>query len=165
MADHQWGEEDFDWEGLNDCVYIVKSTCVRWGRLGGQSKEKYGTLRFYAQFGNLSLHGLCLPGWYNYGWFPGWLITLDQKVITPFLNKIPFLHEVFFWWQRKVYSHAYWKAMKKHPHLRAEILECADCPEYINGVTRRKKSKLHILGWNDEPIATWVTYGTDDEKP
>jgi len=58
---HDWGEKDFDWGGLADATHIVHDTCVRWGRLGGQAKEKFGQLRFYAGFGNLSLHSLMYP--------------------------------------------------------------------------------------------------------
>lgn len=162
--DHDWSEKSFDWEGLTDCCNIIQDTCVRWGRLGGQVKEKYGTLRFYAQFANLSLHGLLLPGYYHYGWFPKWLIRLDMDVITPILNKIPGLQKAFFWWQKKVYSYAYWKAMKKHRHLREEILECADYPEYIKGVWRIEGNKKHILGWDGEIISTWTMHGGTYEE-
>ena len=152
---HNWGEEGFDWNSLNECINLIHDTCVRWGRLGGQAKEKFGEVRFYAQFGNLSLHGLLLPGWYNYGWMPQWLITFDNNVFTPVINKIPFLKDVFYWWQKKVYNYAYWKAMRTYPHLRPEILSGADEPEFIKGVSRREGKDLHLLDWDGTIIATW----------
>ena len=146
---HTWGEENFDWSGLNDCINIVHNTCRRWARLGGQAKEKFGTLRFYTHFG-LSLHTLFLPGYYHYGWFPRWLITFDMYVATPVLNFL--FGRVWFWWQRTIYSYAYWRALNKYPHLRKEILCSADYPEFIKNVTKKDGNDLHILGWNGEVI-------------
>lgn len=42
---------------LDKIAYEIHDYCVLWGRLGGQAKEKFDTVRFYAQFG-LSLHSL-----------------------------------------------------------------------------------------------------------
>lgn len=48
---HRWGDEDIDWDALRQCQNIL----YRWARLGritGQIKEKYGTLRWYAHVGS-----------------------------------------------------------------------------------------------------------------
>lgn len=126
---HEWGEEGFDWHGLDDAGNIIGDFCHRWGRFGGQIKEKYGTLRFYAHFTGFDLHMLFYPGYY-YCQFPTWLWNLDWK-----LRKTIFvpLHRPTTWWQTKVYNRAYQKALKKYPHLRKEILICADYPELIKG--------------------------------
>lgn len=125
---HKWGD-DFDLKGLNDCEDILYNICRKYGRLGGQIKEKYGTLRFYAMF-DLSLHSLVYPG-YVYSQFPEWLWTLDIYYISPFLNKL--FGKIWFWYQSKIYNYAYHKCLKKYPNLRDEILCCADYPELIKG--------------------------------
>ena len=128
MPYHDWSEKDFDWKGLEECVDIIYTTCVTWGRLGGQAKEKFGQVRFYAQFGYLSLHRLIYPG-YHYNQFPQWLWKLDCFYISRVLQF--FFERPFVWWQKKVYNFAYQRALAKHPHLRDEILCCADYPEFI----------------------------------
>lgn len=57
----------------------------------------------------------------------------------------------------KVYNIAYQKALKKWPHLRAEILCGADFPEIIKGATRRDGKELHLLGWSGEILSTWTS--------
>lgn len=152
---HRWGDEDFDWDALNDCCDIV----YRWSKRGfitGQIKEKYGTLRWYAMFGHLSLHSLCYPG-YVYSQFPDWLWKLDCNYIAPVLRF--FFERLFVWWQLKCYNWAYQACLKKHPHIRTEILSSADHPELIKGATRKECCKTHILGWNGETVSTWQQMG------
>ncbi len=126
---HSWGDSDVDWKGIQDCCDILYKICYKYGRFGGQIKEKYGTVRFYATF-STSLHSLVYPG-YVYNQFPDWLWKLDIHYITPFLEKT--VGKLVFWYQKKVYNYAYQKCLKKYPHLRDEILCCADYPEFISG--------------------------------
>lgn len=149
-----WGDEGVDWEGINDAADFIADYCKKWGRLGGQSKEKFGTVRFYAMFG-LSLHSLFYPGHYYYRW-PKWVTTFDLYAFTPICEKLG-IHKLWNKWQKKVYSDAYLKAIHKWPHLRAEILCGADHVELVKGVTRREGKKLHILGWNGETIGAWIS--------
>jgi len=154
MVYHEWGEKDVDWAGLDDCCNILHNTCTRWGRFGGQTKEKYGTVRFYAHMGWLCLHSLIYPG-YVYNQFPKWLWTLDCKFIGPILRF--FFEKIWTKWQIKVYNYAYQKCLKKYPHLRAEILCGADNAELIKGATRKEGNDTHILGWNGEILSTWIS--------
>ena len=150
---HSWGDENVDWAGIGDSCDILYK-CKTWGRLGGQIKEKYGTVRFYASFGHLSLHTLIYPGHY-YIRFPEWLYQLDNKIFTPILNF--FFGKLFFWWQKKVYSHYYHVCLKKYPHLAKEILSCAVYPEYIKGCTYKEGNLLHIMDLKGNVISTWET--------
>lgn len=126
---HEWGDKEVDWKGIEDCCYILHTTCARWGRFSGQTKEKYGTVRFYAYLGNISLHSLLYPE-YVYSQFKWhWLWKLDIDYISPFLNFC--FGKIFYKWQSKVYNHAYQKCLKKYPHLRKEILCCADWSDLI----------------------------------
>lgn len=153
---HQWGDEGVDWNGIESAAEYIATFCRRWAFLGGQYKEKYGTVRFYASFGCLSLHNIIYPGYY-YNQFPKWLWNLDCDYIGPCLR---FLFEkLFIRWQKFIYNMAYQRALKKWQHLRAEILCGADWIELIKGVTRKEDNTIHILGWNDEIIGGWITSG------
>jgi len=153
---HQWGDEDVDWAGINNAAYYISDFCRRWGRLGGHSKEKYGTVRFYANFGASSLLSLSHPGYMHYGPYPNWLSYLDIYYGYNFL-KYTGVQFIFSKLQPVVYNMAYNNALKKWPHLRAEILCDADRPEFIKGATRREGKNLHILGWNGEILTTWTS--------
>jgi hypothetical protein len=128
---HYWGDEEVDWDGINNAADFIYDFCVKWARLGGQSKEKYGQVRFYASFG-LSLHSLCYPGHYFYR-FPKWLITADLFWITPACQKLG-LSRLWMWYQSKIYRLAYKKAVEKWPHLRDEVLCAAGYPEFLVGI-------------------------------
>ena len=128
MSYHNWNDNDFDWKGLNDCLDILDKYGRGYGRIGGQIKEKFGGVRWYASLGYLSLHGLIYPS-YNYSKFPQWLWVADIKYITPFLQF--FFSKPFFAYQKFWYNYAYQKCLKKHPHLRDEILSSADHSELI----------------------------------
>ncbi len=154
MVYHEWGEENVDWEGINDCCNILHNICTRWGRFGGQTKEKYGTVRFYAHMGWLSLHSLVYPG-YVYSQFPNWLWSLDIYYIGPFLRFC--FEKIWVKWQAYIYNLAYQKCLKKYPHLRAEILCDADHLELIKGATRREGKDLHVIDLDGKILSTWTT--------
>lgn len=149
---HRWSDKGIDWSGIDAAAGSIGDFCRKWGRLGGQAKEKYGTVRFYANFGYLSLSNIIYPG-YVYSKFPDWLWKLDCDYIGPFLRF--FFEKSFVSWQKFVYNKAYWRALRKWPHLRAEILNSADYIELIKGVSRVEGKKTHILGWDGSIIATW----------
>ncbi len=149
MPSHYWGDPTVDWKGINDAAYFIHDYCVRWGRFGGQAKEKFGCVRFYTDLGYISLHSLIFPGrvWIA---FPKWLNYLDFKIITPILNFT--LGWLIRRWQRWIYTRAYTKALYKWPHLRAEILIHADYLEWIPGASKRIGNETHVLGWNGETV-------------
>ena len=125
-----WGDEEFDWEGLNDAGYIISRYCRRWGRLGCNTKEKWGALRAdMSPIGFLSLHAIVFPG-YAFSHFPKWLFKIDVFVISRIFERF---QKPIGWWQRKVYNAAYQKALKKYPHLKEEILVDAEYPQFIDG--------------------------------
>lgn len=152
---NRWGDKSVDWKGISEVVLYFHDYSRRYGRLGGDVKEKYGTVRFYVQFGYLSLHGLVYPG-YVRNQFPAWLWKLDLNVLTPVLQF--FFERLFVFWQKKVYGRMYLNALKRYPHLEREILCAADYPEFIEGRTRKEGNELHILGKNGEILSTWVTH-------
>lgn len=158
MTYQDWDDENFDWNAINDCCDILYKYATKYGRLGGQIKEKYGTIRFYAHFGNFNLHTLIYPG-YCYPQFPTWLWKLDNnKHIGKIYNIVNY---PFVIWQKFWYNYAYQKCLKKHPHIRRAILNSADHVELIKGASRIEETatEVHtiILGNNGEQIGKWVS--------
>lgn len=149
---HDWSEKDFDWRGLEEAGHFIWAYCMRWARLGGTYKEKYGTLRYSPQFWSVSLHTLIYPS-YAYSQFPAWLWKMDIYYISPVLNFL--LGKPLYKWQKYIHGKAYLKALKKWPHLRKEILIGALYPEFIPGATRREGHLMHVLGASGETISTW----------
>lgn len=131
MVYHDWSDKNIDFEGIEAAAYYIKNFCIRYARLGGQAKEKYGTVRFYASFGYLSLHTLFYPG-YAFSQFPKWLWKLDCDLGFLLMNS--FLNELFIKWQAIIYRKAYKNALKKWSHLREEILCGADHKELLEGL-------------------------------
>jgi hypothetical protein len=155
-----YDDDTTDYAGMNSCQDILYHYSHRYGRFGGQIKEKYGTIRFYAVFNDQSLHGLIFPGYcYKHKNYPNWLWSLDIYYISEFIGKV--FGRPLFWWRKQVYNYAYQQCLKKHPNLRRELLSSADYPELIKGATRfeedDKERRTIILGWNGEEIGRWTS--------
>lgn len=152
---HNWGDKDVDWEGIDDAAECISSFCRLWGRLGGQSKEKYGTVRFYAHFGASSFLSITHPGYCHYGPYPKWLSTFDIYYGNTILKYLG-IQFIFSKIQPFIYNLAYQNALKKWPHLEAEILTGADYPELIKGRTQKEGNNLHIIGAKGNILSTWT---------
>lgn len=126
---HNWSDDSFDWKQLNDGIDMVSSFMRFWGRIGVNSKEKFGTARIYVTWWDGSLHGLLYPG-YCSSQFPKWLWSLDCKYITPFVRWAG-LTKLTYWYQRKIYSKAYSRAIKAFPKVKVELVIAADYEELI----------------------------------
>lgn len=129
----RWGDKDVDWNGINDAAVYICDFCAFWGRFGGQAKEKFGTVRFYASFGCYSLISITHPGYhFTRGiWQP--YVKFDNA-FGEYIVRFSGLQLLLNWWQPKVYRLAYKKALQKWPHLREEILCCADYNELLEGL-------------------------------
>lgn len=144
---HYWGDEGVDWGGIRDAASFIHNYCVRWARLGGQSKEKYGTVRFYCCFHSM-IHDLVWPShcWLRYNQKSWWIFPLRPLVpiLGPIFKWIDFNiypMRIFDWlrslirvYQGKVYTRAYRLAVQKWPHLEKEILCCADFDELLTSI-------------------------------
>lgn len=115
---------------LDDIAHNIGDTCTKWGRITvTQTKEKYNTVRVYCGFGFNSLHGIIFPNYcYKHPKFPKWLWTLDIFYLSNIVSKLNF---IVVPWQKLVYRYAYWKYIKKYPHLFDEITSCADHKEVL----------------------------------
>lgn len=131
MVYHEWGEKEVDWVGIGEAAEFIGSGLRRFGRVSvTDTKEKYGTVRVYLRFGWHQLHDIIHPG-YHYSRFPKWLHSLDSKVLSQI---VPLLNLVVVPLHQKLYRIFYQKAIKRWPHLRAEILSCPDFPELLKGL-------------------------------
>ena len=126
---HVWGDEDFDWKGLDEAIDFIHTNLVRWGRIGvRQAKEKWGCARIYCSLGWYQLHSITHPG-HCFSRYPKWLWWLDCTYgsrIVPFLFNwlvVPY-HK---WLYRTVYK----AACNKWPHLVDEICCDADFRELL----------------------------------
>lgn len=138
MSHHDWSEKDFDWKGLDDAIDIIVWWSNKIGRFGGQSKEKFGGVRFYCWFSDGTLYGLIKPGYYYYNW-PKWFNWIDYEIIARVVRYTGLLWLIHKW-QHFIYRAAYKRAVDKHPSLRDEILVDADHHEYLEGIHGFKHS-------------------------
>lgn len=128
---HQWGDSGVDWTGIDDASAYIGQGLRRWGRIDvTQYKEKYGTVRVYCILGLSMFHQLIWPGYcFNqYKW--KWVWRLDCRSWRVF-NLISRVVVPYHKW---LYRRYYKNAVKKWPHLRKEILCCADYDELLVGL-------------------------------
>ncbi len=130
---HNWGKENVDWKGIDDAARYIGENLKIWGRVSVmQYKEKFGTVRIYCSLGWNSLLGITHPGWHHYRPYPEWLKTFDIFYLS---RIIPI---IFNWWvlpyHKWLYRKLYKDMVNKYPHLREEILCCADYYELLKGL-------------------------------
>jgi hypothetical protein len=129
---HTWGDEDVDWEGINDAAYYIAHWLKTWARLGVLDyKEKFGTVRVYCSFGFHSFYSIWRP---SHCWISKrWPYKLDLWIAseTPIMD---WINAVVIPIQMKAYAWRYKKAVQKWPHLYKEIVSQADHGELFEGV-------------------------------
>lgn len=110
---------------VENAAHEIGKFCRKWGRMGvTQTKEKWGSCRIYCFFGWYQLGEIIYPG---YCWRKGWKIL--WKVYLPkWFVKLCIPYQIF------TYRLAYKQAIKKYPHIKEEILCCADYREYLKGL-------------------------------
>lgn len=127
---HRWGDGFPYFADVENAAYDIEMFCRRWGRFGGQSKEKFGTVRFYARFYGGGIYSLVKPGYYFYHW-PKWAVAIELFL---FSHTPKCLKNLIYRYQAQVYRKAYSLALKKYPHIREEILGGADYEELLEGL-------------------------------
>jgi hypothetical protein len=130
---HNWGDPNVDWDGINDAARFIGVWLKKYARMEVRDyKEKYGTVRVYCSFGWQQIHSILYPG---YVWIHKWW---PHRLDMWFSYDTPFLK----WLNRyivvpihvRLYRWRYQQAIKKWPHLREEILCCADWDEVLKGL-------------------------------
>lgn len=129
---HDWGDDNVDWNGINNAARYIAEGLVKWGRVNVRDyKEKYGTVRIYCSLGWYGLHSITHPR-HVYSRYPKWLWSLDchygRYLVRP-LNWLVIPYHKFLY--RKLYRNA----VQKWPHLMVEILSAADFHELLEDVT------------------------------
>lgn len=126
---HHWGDENVDWEGIDNATHYIGKNLRRWGRVGAHDKEKYGTVRVYCTFGWCQLRNITHPGWVSgYKW--RWLFWLDHYIFY-YIIKWSHINHLVLAWQKWLYRYLYRKAIEKYSHLAEEILVCCDQTEWL----------------------------------
>jgi len=130
---HTWGDEDVDWKGINGACDIIETILRKWRVPVRQVKEKYGTVRVYTGLGWNCLLDITHPGYVSYYKYPKWLVHFDIYYGHQLLSYIG-LRQLSTYIHSKVYRYAYKKAVQTYPHLRNEIISCADYDELLKGI-------------------------------
>lgn len=129
MAFHRWGE-DFDWKSLDEAINFMYKYFKFWRINCSQVKEKFGCLRAYVTLGWSCLLNITHPGHGCYR-YPKWLVTLDIYYLSKIIPLLNFIVVPIHKW---TYRRAYKLMVKKYPHIKEEILCCADFPELLKGL-------------------------------
>ena len=127
---HSWGDENVDWDGINDAAHFIGHWLSVWARVPVQQyKEKYGTVRVYCHFGWHGIYSIWRP---SYAWYPKWWpMRLDFWLAETRLWQL--LNRGVIHLQQMAYVHRYKKAVQRWPHLYKEIVSMADYGELFDG--------------------------------
>src|SRR5712672_836809 len=91
MAQHLWGEEDFDWKALDDASYYLQDRCRQFARMGIWTKEKYGTLRVSTTCAYFMehdfIHHIFYPG-HAYYRLPSWFRRYIDWPFGKFMKRL-----------------------------------------------------------------------------
>lgn len=121
---HDWSDASFDWKALGEAAQYLEKNCIRWGRLGIWTKEKFGTLRISTTCAFVSefdmLHSICYPGHAYIRW-PRWFRVYIDWPLGRLCHKLRIIHLINKY-QVWVLKHFWNKAAKKWPHIKEEIL-------------------------------------------
>lgn len=124
---HDWNDCDFlYWQRIDNACNTIEFISNTFGRFGGQVKEKFGTVRFYARF-HSQLHDLFYPRHYYIRWgrFGQFLDDVYMRTVAKYTT--PAIHV----WQHFVYRWAYKIAAIRNPMIYNEIYSMADHHELL----------------------------------
>lgn len=123
-------ERTVDYSGLVYCVSVPNK--IIYVRRNGKPVWCGNSLRCYTGLGWTSLHSIAYPG-YIYSQFPDWLWKFDVNYgynILKYTGLAYLSYKLHCWAYRRGYA----KIVKKFPHIREEILCCADYDELLEGL-------------------------------
>lgn len=123
MTYHDWSEEEFDWNALDEAAFYLEDKCRKWGRVGIWTKEKYGTLRVSTTCALEYdfLHSVIYPGHAHIRW-PNWFrCYVDWPIgkVLRCLGVIKLINKYQTW----ILRYFWVKAASKWPHIKEEILD------------------------------------------
>ena len=114
----------------DEAAYFIHDYCVKWGRLGGQAKSKYGSVRFYVQFASpyYTIQSLIYPGDRYIQW------SSEMRKVDEIVSSIIYytgMFHIIYKWQSFIYRRAYKLAVSKWSQIKERILDYADYPELL----------------------------------
>lgn len=148
---HQWGEEGFDWKGLDQAGSVLRKEMRRFRIPVRQIKEKFGQLRCYCSFGWTSIHDITHPGHAYIRYKKGSLLW-HLNYNPPFNRVFLLLNYVVIPLHEWAYRRAYKKAVAAAPHLRGEITCAADFPKLLEGIIPTENNNSRIEEGDDSDI-------------
>lgn len=152
---HRWDDHWFKENGsdLNDAINYISTFCRRWGRLGGDAKEKWGCVRFYVRF-HWQLHDLIYVGHCYIKWGKFWQKIDNFYFSCAWLNPIK---NLIVRYQEFIYRKAYMRAVGRWPHLAIEILCDADYKELFTLPMQRVANQ----DWKSIALPGEILYSID----
>ncbi len=128
---HVWGDKNVDWDAIGDAASWIGGQLVTWGRVSvNTTKEKWGTVRVYCHFGWYDMHSITHPR-HRFNRYPTWLQQVDRVLISRIIKP---MNLFVIPYQRWLYRNTYRRAIKRWPHIRAEILDSPDYPDLLEGL-------------------------------
>jgi hypothetical protein len=129
---HSWNDTSVDWKGIGDAATYIDKELRTYARINVRgSKEKWGTVRVYCDFGWYNLHSILYPGYHWTRRFHTWFADLDNRYLWQLVS---LLNIVVVPFHKRFYRKTYRRAIHKWPHLRKEILAGADHSELLAGL-------------------------------
>lgn len=123
-----------DLQEIEDAAAFIARGLRAWRISVSDYKEKWGTVRVYCRLGWYQFHDITHPG-YHYSRYPAWLWNLDCRYSGSWIYTV--LNWVVIPIHSLVYGWMYHRAVRRWPHLRREILSCADYRELLWKEERR----------------------------
>src|SRR5690349_16514927 len=121
---HDWSDETFDWNALNEAAFYLHKRCRQFARMGIHTKEKWGTLRVsttVAWFTEYDfIHNIFYPGHAWIRW-PKWFRVYVDWPFGKLMGKIGVVR-LLQWYQLNILKFFWKRAAKKWPHISKEIL-------------------------------------------
>ena len=110
-----WGDDSHDWKGLYEAERLINNI-VSFGRVGLNSKEKYGSIRYNFSLFDGTIHSITHPGHY-YLRFPKYMydIVMGRRLLLPLL---PIIRPI----QVALVKLAFTIAARRYPHLTKYII-------------------------------------------
>lgn len=123
---HEWGDENVDWRGINDAADYISAYVRKYGRMTCHGKEKWGCVRLeYVYWGFTPMKFIWPAYLYQPKACPNWLFTLSNYYwyVFPLKYVARLINSIIIPYQKWIMKRAYKKAVKKWPHLEAEIMD------------------------------------------
>jgi len=142
MTTHHWGGNFKYFGDVGKAADEIGDFCRVWGRINvTQTKEKWGLVRCYCNFGIHQLFSITHPG-YVYSRYPKWFWKFDCRIVSKFFS-ILHINAIVVPYQVYIYKKAYLQAIKKYPHIRKEILSGADYAELLVGIDSKLEGMFY----------------------